>query len=198
MSREVLLNYGRRGKGFSTPDHIIIKSMKALHLLAATAWAGSAISMQALTHMRLGIADAAVAAQVGSCIHFIDTWVTIPGLAGCILTGLFYSLFTSIGFFRHAWIGFKWMISLAAAFWGGLFWGPWGDALIVRAADFGLDGFLRLVRACVMPENMWQGLLQTGVIFAMCLISIYRPLSFRFWRGDDTVYDYRHHHTPES
>ena len=104
MLNEMVRNYGRLGKGFSARDNIIIKGTKALHLLAATAWAGGALSMQALSFLRLSTDNAAFAAQVARCLHFVDTWVVMPGLAGCLLSGLFYSTCTSIGFFKFAWI----------------------------------------------------------------------------------------------
>lgn len=29
---------------------------------------------------------------------------------------------------------------------------------------------------------MWQGAMQLGIILVMCLISVYRPTSFRHWK----------------
>lgn len=179
MLSEMVKKYGAMGKGLSARDNIVIKGMKALHLLAATAWAGGALSMQALAFLKLSSADPAFAAQVGQCLHFVDTWVVMPGLAGCLLTDLFYSTCTAIGFFKFAWIGYKWLISLCAGFWGTVFWGPWGDACIRLLAPWGLDGPLRFVRACILPESIWEGALQLAIILSMCLISVYRPLSFR-------------------
>lgn len=142
--------------------------------------------MQALGFLRRSLDDPAVAAQVAYCSYFIDTWVVMPGLLGCILTGLFYSMRTSIGFFKFAWIGYKWLISLSAGFWGVLFWGPWGDELIATLQPWGIDWPLRMVRACILPQNIWTGLLQTAIILSMCLISVYRPISFRVWlRGTE-------------
>lgn len=179
MLNETVRSYGTLGKGLSARDNVIIKCMKALHLLAATAWAGGALSMQALSYLRLSSDDPALAAQVAVCLHFVDTWVVMPGLAGCLLTGLFYSCCTAIGFFKFAWIGYKWLISLCAGFWGTMFWGPWGDGLIALLAPLGLDGALRFVRACILPESLWAVALQMFIILSMCLISSYRPLSFR-------------------
>ena len=56
---ERVRNYGSRGKGVSARDNHIIKGMKALHLLAALAWAGGAFSMQALGFLKLGMDDPA-------------------------------------------------------------------------------------------------------------------------------------------
>ena len=175
----VLANYGMRGKGFSAPDNIIIKSLKAVHLLCATAWGGGALGMQALSFLRLTTPDAALATHVGACIHAVDTYVVIPGLVGCALSGLFYSLFTAIGFFRYAWIGYKWLMTLCAGFWGLVFWSGAGDRMLEWLAPHGLDWPLRFVRGFILPENVWQGGLQIAVILSMCLISVYRPLSLR-------------------
>lgn len=179
MVNNVIKAYGYRGKGFSARNNSVIKAMKAAHLLSAIAWGGGALSMQALNFLRLSMNDAAIEQIIARCAHFVDSCVVMPGLAGCVLTGLFYSLFTSIGFFRYAWIGFKWLVALSAAFWGTLFWGPWGNELIKFMEPYGLDAPLYLVRGCLLPENMWQGALQTCIILTMCLISVYRPLSFR-------------------
>lgn len=178
---DVLKDYGRRGRAMSSPDNSLIKTLKAIHLLSATAWAGGALSMQALSFLKLSTEDPVVRDQIAYCLHFIDTVVVIPGLCGCALTGLFYSLFTALGFFRYAWVGFKWLITLCAAFWGTMFWGPWGDYLIARLAEHGWDWPIRFVKAFILPQSMWQGAMQLGIILVMCLISVYRPLSFRHW-----------------
>ncbi|MDO5484663.1 MAG: hypothetical protein Q4F27_07105 [Desulfovibrionaceae bacterium] len=171
--------YGSLGKGRSSPDNVVIKSMKALHLLAATAWAGGAMSMQALSFLKLSSHDPVVVTQTAYCLYFVDTCVVMPGLSLCILTGLFYSLYTAIGFFRFFWIGYKWLVTLAAGFWGTMFWMPWGDNLIAWLTPYGLDWPLRAIRACILPENMFEGALQVLIILSMCLISVYRPLSIR-------------------
>ena len=179
---DVLKEYGRRGLGLSSPDNSLIKTLKAIHLLSATAWAGGALSMQALSFLKISTADPVVREQIAYCLHFIDTVVVIPGLCGCALTGLFYSLFTALGFFRYAWIGFKWLITLCAAFWGTMFWGPWGDYLIARLSEHGWDFPVRFIKAFILPQSMWQGAMQLGIILVMCLISVYRPTSFRHWK----------------
>ncbi|MDO5536810.1 MAG: hypothetical protein Q4F72_04710 [Desulfovibrionaceae bacterium] len=179
---EQVRHYGTTGRGISARENIVIKTTKALHLLCATAWAGGAFSMQALSYLRLtqGL-DPATAATVAFCSHYIDTWVVMPGLAGCIITGLFYSCCTSIGFVRYFWIGYKWVISCCAAFWGTLFWSPLGDELIAycEPLGWGLAPLLRFIRSCLLPESFWQAVMQTVLIFTMLLISVYRPLHWK-------------------
>ena len=160
--------------------------MKALHLLAALAWAGGAFSMQALGFLKLGMDDPATVKLVEYCRYIVDSWVVMPGLIGCVLTGLFYSIFTSLGFFKFAWVTFKWIISFCAGFWGTFFWLPVGDRCIEWLTPMGLDWPLRFVRSCILPEELWASLVQVAIIFAMALISIYRPLTWKMY-GDPIV-----------
>ena len=50
----------------------------------------------------------------------------------------------------------------------------------------GLDWPLRFVRSCILPEELWASLVQVAIIFAMALISIYRPLTWKMY-GDPIV-----------
>ena len=186
MFSERVRNYGSRGKGVSARDNHIIKGMKALPLLAALAWAGGAFSMQALGFLKLGMDDPATVKLVEYCRYIVDSWVVMPGLIGCVLTGLFYSIFTSLGFFKFAWVTFKWIISFCAGFWGTFFWLPVGDRCIEWLTPMGLDWPLRFVRSCILPEELWASLVQVAIIFAMALISIYRPLTWKMY-GDPIV-----------
>ena len=176
-------NYGTTGRGVSARENIIIKTTKAIHLLFATAWAGGAFSMQALSYLRLtGGLDSETCAVLAMTVHHIDTCIVMPGLAGCILTGLFYSICTSIGFIRYFWIAYKWVISCCAAFWGTMFWCPAGDALIAECRQDGwllAADLLAFIRSCLLPENFWQAVMQTALIFSMLIISVYRPLTWR-------------------
>lgn len=180
MLDEKVRSYGTTGRGVSARENIVIKTTKAIHLLSATAWAGGAISMQALSFLKLSLDDPATISVVAYCLHFIDTWVVMPGLAGCVLTGIFYSVFTSIGFFKYTWIAYKWIVSVCAGFWGTMFWGPWGDQLTAFLEPYGLEPLMLFVRGCILPENLCQAVLQTALIFSMLIISVYRPLT---WRG---------------
>ena len=180
MLDEKVRRYGTTGRGVSARENIVIKTTKAIHLLAATAWAGGAISMQALSFLKLSLDDPATISVVAYCLHFIDTWVVMPGLAGCVLTGIFYSIFTSIGFFKYTWIAYKWVVCACAGFWGTMVWGPWGDQLTAFLEPYGLAPLMLFVRGCILPENFWQAALQTTLIFSMLIISVYRPLT---WRG---------------
>lgn len=187
MLDKYVKSFGLRGKCYRFRDHHLIKNMKAVHLLSAIAWGGGAFAMQALNILRASATGDVPPEMIARCSWFIDTWVVMPGLFGCILTGLFYSIFTSLGFFRFAWIIYKWLISASALFWGLFFWSGAGDGLIQWLGNSPLAGFLLFVRGLILPNSVWASILQTCIILSMCLVSIYRPLSFlphRHGEGD--------------
>lgn len=188
MFDKIVRKYGMRGKGYRFRDNKIIKCAKAIHILAAAAWAGGAFSMQALGILERSIEDETARDMVAGCSHFVDTWVVMPGLFGCIFTGLFYSIFTAMGFFKFAWIIYKWLVTASACFWGLIFWSGIGDKLVAWLAQYGLAAPLVFIRHCILPANIWATIMQTGIIFSMLLISVYRPVSFRpAWRQPDKI-----------
>lgn len=177
--------YGKRGKGYRQQSYTFNKILKSFHILAATAWAGGAISIQTLTIFRLINQDLSQKEIITSCALFIDMWVVMPGLFGCILTGLVYSIFSSLGFFKYSWIAYKWIISICAGFWG-LFFMVGGDKLLLAAwGSAWLEYLLQFVRGFILPETIFQCVLQLAVIFSMLLISVSRPINWEwlfFWR----------------
>lgn len=177
FNREVKI-FGRLGKGYRFRENHVLKNMKALHLLAAIAWGGGAFAMQALHVMRTNSSEQAIIAIINRCSIFVDTWVVMPGLFGCILTGLFYSIFTAFGFFNFLWIIYKWIIAVNACFWGLVFWSSAGDRLIGWLSAYNLQGILLFMRGLILPDSLWAIILQTLIILSMCLISVYRPLGW--------------------
>lgn len=177
-------SFGIRGKGYRFRDNHVLKNMKALHILASIAWGGGAFAMQALHLMRTMTLETNTSKIIESCSYFIDTWVVMPGLFGCILTGLFYSIFTSMGFFKFLWIIYKWVITINACFWGLIFWSSLGDRIIVYLARYNLEQPMIFMRSLILPDAIWAISIQTAIILSMCLVSVYRPLGW--W----------HKHTP--
>lgn len=171
-------SFGFRGKGYRFRDNHVLKNMKALHILSSIAWGGGAFAMQALHIMRAGLPEGIEERMISQCSYFIDTWVVMPGLLGCILTGLFYSIFTSMGFFRFAWIIYKWIISINACVWGLIFWSSLGGKLIAWLSQYGLEAPMIFMRSMILPDSIWVSAMQTCVILSMCLISVYRPLGW--------------------
>lgn len=178
MREEQIKAFGFRGKGYRFRENNVLKNMKAIHILSSIAWGRGAFAMQALHLMRTRAEEESIASIIESCSYFIDSWVVMPGLLGCIVTGLFYSIFTSFGFFKFFWIIYKWLISLNACFWGLIFWSSLGDKLIYFLAPYHLSQPLIFMRSLILPDNIWAIAIQTCIILSMCLISVYRPVGW--------------------
>lgn len=176
--RKNVKKFGSLGKGYRFQENHILKNMKAIHILSAIAWGGGAFAMQALHLMRTMAEDANTSAIIGQCSYFIDTWLVMPGLLGCIATGLFYSIFTAFGFFKFLWIAYKWLVAASACFWGLLFWSSAGNRLVAWLEPYHLDYLLIFIRGLILPDTIWAIFLQTLIILSMCLVSIYRPLGW--------------------
>ncbi|MBQ7585875.1 MAG: radical SAM protein [Desulfovibrionaceae bacterium] len=176
-SMDVVRHFGSRGKGFSSPDNFLLRTLKGVHLLGACAWVGGSLGLQALCFLLHSGSKGLEADEIKACLIFLDTWVVMPGLMICLLTGLFYSMATALGFFRFFWITFKWIITFSAAFLGFGFFFPLGDNLIAYLKPLGLDSPLRLLKGFLFPEYGWQAAIQLLVLSLMVFISIFRPLS---------------------
>lgn len=132
--------------------------MFAINLLAGTAESGD---------MLYGILSAG---------RRVDIWVVIiPGLFGCLLTGLFYGLFTPWGFFRHKWVVVKWIGTLAAFFFGNRFLGQWEKNLLEMSREMGFAALQDSAFLQIQLQHRYGGLVQTAVLLSMVWISIAKP-----------------------
>lgn len=165
-----------------------LKVLKTMHLLAAICWVGGAFSLMILSGLREAHLELSnFTALINMCVYYVDVGVVIPGIIGCIVTGLIYSVYTNFGFIKYFWIIYKWIITLNAFFWGMTFIGPWADDIFSTAVDWGVYDLLNLVHLCVMPQNSWGGFAQFLLLLSVVAISVFRPVSFFNW------YEGQHH-----
>ena len=112
-----------------------LKWLKGFHLIAVASWIGGAVSLLALYFLTEGITDGGVLYGINRSIHHVDmNIVVIPGAIGSLLTGLFYSIFSHWGFFKHNWLTFKWIVTVTAHCVRNIFSRPLGNRN---------DGYLR-------------------------------------------------------
>lgn len=183
----VLLGRPPRPQKLTGPVYIAdnqLKLVKALHLLACVCWVGGAFALMALAGLRearVENSDIAGAAVINMCIFYVDVCVVVPGVVGCIVTGLLYAVYTPFGFFKYFWIIYKWIICLNAFCWGMLFLGPWSDELFRLSVEYGFYDVLELIHECVMPQTSWGGFAQFLMLTSVVAISVYRPVSLFNW-----------------
>jgi hypothetical protein len=156
------------------------KWLKCIHLLAVAGWAGGALSLVILHFLRFK------GAEIGDHLHgidlsanLIDWWIIIVlGAFGCMITGLFYSICTNWGFFRHKWIVVKWIITLFCVISGTFCLGPWETTMVGISQKIGTGALHDATYTSAMYLNFWFGVLQIVLIVFAMFISVFKP-----WRG---------------
>ena len=132
--------------------------LKSFHLVAVSCWIGGAVSLILLYFIKAGINDGGTLYGINRSIHHVDiAVVVIPGAFGCLATGLVYSLFTNWGFFRHGWLIYKWIITVAAILFWTFFLGPWETEMMRISGRITKTGRMVLSSPAVMKRQDWNG-----------------------------------------
>lgn len=153
-----------------------LKWLKSFHLIAVSCWIGGAISLILLYFIKSGINNGGVLYGINRSIHHVDmAVVVIPGAFGCLITGLVYSLFSNWGFFRHKWIIFKWIVTVAAILFGTFFLGPWETGMMEISGKLGLNSLTDTEYLYNQKMNLVFGTVQVSVLIITVFISIFRP-----------------------
>ena len=153
------------------------KWLKCIHLLAVAGWAGGAISLMLLHFLRFGGVGAGNELHgIDRASHMIDDWAIVAlGALGCLVTGLLYSIFTNWGFFRHRWIGVKWIITIFCILFGTFFLGPWESEMVNISQKTGSAALQDSAYISSMHLNFWFGIVQVILIIFTIFISVFKP-----------------------
>jgi hypothetical protein len=115
--------------------------LKGFHAFFACMWVGAAVVLTVKQFFIQARGDGELYGIL-STLDFIDLYLIIPGALGVLLTGLFFSLWTHWGWFKHRWITVKWVICLYGVIFGTYPLGPWMSELarISKAKGLGALG----------------------------------------------------------
>lgn len=157
-----------------------LKWLKGFHIIAASCWVGGAVSLILLYFLKNGVTDGNVLYGINQSIHHIDMGVVvIPGAFGCLITGLVYSSFSNWGFFKHTWIIFKWIVTIAAILFGTFFLGPWEEAMMEISGTLGISSLSNPEYLYNEKMNLIFGTIQILVLMITIFISIFKPWKSR-------------------
>ena len=157
-----------------------LRWLRGFHLLAVSCWIGGAVSLLLLYFIKDGVTDGGVLYGINRSIHHVDmAVVVIPGAFGCFITGLIYSAFTNWGFFRHKWITYKWIVTVAAILFGTFFLGPWETEMMEISGKLGLSSLTDGEYLYNEKMNLVFGTVQVSVLMITVFISIFKP-----WRKE--------------
>ena len=153
-----------------------LKWLKGFHLIAVGCWIGGAVALLCLYPLKKDILDGGVLYGINQSIHHVDMVViVIPGAFGCLLTGLIYGIFSSWGFFRHHWLIFKWIVTIAAILFGTFYLGPWETTMMEISGKLGLTALQDPSYLYNQRMNLIFGALQCLVLLATVFISVFKP-----------------------
>jgi uncharacterized membrane protein len=153
-----------------------LRWLKGFHLIAVSCWIGGALSLLLLYFLKKDVADGGVLFGINQSIHHVDmALVVIPGAFGCLLTGLVYSVFSNWGFFRHNWLIFKWIVTVAAILFGTFWLGPWETTMMEISGNLGQQALQDRAYLYSQRMNLFFGTLQCSVLIVTVFISIFKP-----------------------
>ena len=153
-----------------------LKWLKGFHLVAVSCWVGGGVSLILLYFLKSGMEDGNILYGINQSIHHVDiAVVVIPGALGCLFTGLIYSSFSNWGFFKHGWMIFKWIVTVAAILSGTFFLGPWETTMMEISGKLGISSLSNPEYLYNQKMNLIFGATQILVLMVTVFISIFKP-----------------------
>jgi len=155
------------------------KHLKLLHILLASTWLSSALTLTLLLACALPRAGAADRHGILLAAKFIDDWIIIPSAMGLLATSIVYSAATNWGWFRHGWIAAKWIVIVYGILFGTFFLGPRLNSLPPIAQGLDLAAAPPAPYAANLAFMRGWGAFQFATLIAAYAFSVYK---FRFRR----------------
>jgi len=151
------------------------KLLKSIHLIFAGLWLSCVIMLTLLPFMSKKISAGDELYMYNVIYHFIDMLVLTPAAIITLITGLLYSLFTRWRFFRHGWIIYKWVITLAIILVGTFYLGPMVARLleiseVKRMAALNDPYYLN-----GLTVGLSAGIINSTLLIIAVFFSIYKP-----------------------
>ena len=151
------------------------KLLKTIHLIFAGLWLSSVILLTLLPFVPQKPAGGDEVYMHTYIYHFIDMFVLTPAAVITLLSGLIYSLFTKWGFFRHGWLVYKWIITLAMVLVGTFYLGPMVGKLLeiadVKRSAAATDPYF--LHGAVI--GVWAGVINSSLLILAVFVSVYKP-----------------------
>jgi len=153
-----------------------VRWLKGMHLITVACWVGGAVALMMLYFVKGDVTDGRVLYGINRSIHHVDmAVVVIPGAFGCLLTGLLYATFSHWGFFRHPWLIFKWIVTIAAILFGTFFLGPWETAMMEISGTPGIAVLTDEAYRYNERMNLIFGGIQCLVLLCTVFVSVFKP-----------------------
>ncbi len=151
------------------------KWLKSIHLLAAGVWITTGLIMFLLRFMRSNVETGEQLHLMNQIVHFIDMKILVPAAVLSLITGWIYSQYTKWGYFKHGWMTFKWIITLAIIILGTIYSGPWITEMARISGEIGLKALHETEYQWYDNSQNIMGVCMTGTLIITIFISVFKP-----------------------
>lgn len=151
------------------------KFLKFLHLVSAGLWLSCVMVLALLPIISTQTDSGDEIYMYNLAYHFIDMFVLTPASLFTLMTGLFYSLFTKWGFFRHGWLIYKWIITLFIIITGTFYLGPMVTELLEIADTKRITALQDQYYMQGQTIGLYAAIINTLLLVVAVLVSVYKP-----------------------
>lgn len=151
------------------------KLLKVFHLVFVSLWFSSVITMTAITVLSDGLTNGDEFYMLNAIYHFIDFKILTPGAIGTFLTGLIYALFTKWGFFRHGWLIYKWIVTLALILIGTFYLGPMTTEMVDISNELRLAALTNQDFLSRWQIGLWAVFINGTLLLIAFIVSTLKP-----------------------
>lgn len=154
------------------------KLLKAVHVTVAGLWLSCVIVLLLMPIIGKNIASGDEIYMYNLIYHFIDMYILTPAAIVTLLTGIVYSLFTKWGFFKHGWLVYKWLSTLAIIVSGTFYLGPMVTKMLAIADLKRLGALQDSYYMQGVTIGICAAIINTILLITAVFFSVYKP-----WRN---------------
>ena len=151
------------------------KFLKAVHLVAVGLWLSCVIVLLVIPVIARNIVTGEELYMYNLIYHFIDMYILTPAAIATLLTGVVYSLFTKWGFFKHGWLVYKWLSTLAIIISGTFYLGPMVTKMLAIVDLKRLTALQDMYYLQGVRIGIWAAIINTSLLIAAVFLSVYKP-----------------------
>jgi len=152
-----------------------IRVLKTLHYAAAGCWIGGAIVLMVFNSNNDVAVLEGMLPGINTALILADIWVLVPGAVGCLITGFAFSLFTPWGFFRHRWLTFKWLLTVACILIGAFILGIWEGEMLSISLTLGNAALGDSTYLATKSKHLVVCAAQIIALLLMIGVSVFKP-----------------------
>lgn len=158
-----------------TLNHAQQKLLKSFHLISASIWMTGVVTLTLMPFVSKNITMGDELYMYDRIYHFIDMNILTPAAIFTLITGLIYSVFTKWGFFKHGWLIYKWITTLAIILTGTFYLGPMVTKMLEIVDIKRIAALEDPYYAAGLTIGSWASILNAILLITAVVVSVYKP-----------------------